>query len=193
MRVIRVCPVMNAFILSITAGLLFAPLVSIAELYKWTDEQGHLHITDAPPAGMHKKSILTVVPAPQSTSPKKVRVQPVIPESPRAEAYPLPAPSVTSPTGEGGPIQMTIEGLNPFQAMLTSSWQVFDGSERDVRAPVQAWKDKQGLDHYVDVLPVVKGGAEAGTKTKDPSISGQVRKGKEQAAGVSRSRHHAAE
>jgi len=184
---------MNAFILSIAAGLFFFPSISVAELYKWTDEQGHLHITDAPPAGTHKKSMLTVVPAPQSALPKKARVQPVAPDQPRAEVSPLPALNGESPADEELPPQLTIEGLNPFQAMLTSPWQVFDNSERDARAPVQSWKDKQGLDHVVDVLPVMKGGAEAETRIKAPSISGPARKGKKQAAGVSPSRHRATE
>ncbi|HRI37758.1 MAG TPA: hypothetical protein PLO50_04310, partial [Nitrospira sp.] len=66
-------------------------------------------------------------------------------------------------------------------------------SERQARAPAQSWKDKQGLDHVVDVLPVAKGGAEAGAKTKDPSLSGSTRKGKEQAVGVLRSGRQATE
>ncbi len=179
--------IMNVFILSIVAGLLLSPIVSLAELYKWIDEQGHLHITDAPPAGTYKKSNLTAVPAPQSVLPKKARVRPVVPEPPRAEARPLPAPSVTSPAGEKLPTQLTIEGLNPFQAMGISPWQVFNSREGDARAPVQAWKDKQGLDHFVDVLSVAKGDAEVGSKMKDPSLSGPTRKGKQQAAGVLRS------
>ena len=189
----RSSPIMNALILSIVAGLLFSPIVCSAELYKWTDEQGHLHITDAPPAGTHKKSNLTAVPVPQSALSKKASVRPVTPEPPRAEARPLSAPSVTSPASEEPPMLPTIEGLNSFQAMLTSPWQVIDNSERDARAPAQSWKDKHGLEHVVDVLPVAKGGAEAGAKIENLSISGHARKGKEQAAGVSRSRHHAAE
>ncbi|MBS0152542.1 MAG: DUF4124 domain-containing protein [Nitrospira sp.] len=184
---------MNMFLLSIVAGLLLSPVVSLAELYKWTDEQGHLHITDAPPAGTHKKSNLAGGQTPQSALPKKTRVRPIAPEPPRAEAHPLPSPNVTSPASEELPIQLTIEGLNPFEAMLTSPWQVFDNSERDAKAPVQSWKDKQGLDHFVDVLPITKGSAEAGTKTKDPSLSGPTRKGKEQAAGVLRSGRQGAE
>ncbi len=182
---------MKAVILSIVTGLLFFPIVSMAELYKWTDEQGHLHITDAPPAGTHKKSNLTAVPVPQSVLPKKTRGRPVAPEQPRAEAHPLPTPSVMPSAGEEPPTQLTIEGLNPFQAMGVSPLQVFASSEGDARAPVQSWKDKQGLDHVVDVLPVAKGGSEA--DTKDLSISGSARKGKRQAAGVLRSRHQAAE
>jgi hypothetical protein len=184
---------MNAVILSIAAGLLLSPIVSFAELYKWTDEQGHLHITDAPPAGMHKKSASTVAPAPQLALPKKTRVRPVTPEPSRAEVRPLSAPSVASPASEESPVQLIIEGLNPFQAMLTSPWQVFDNSEGAARAPVQSWRDKQGLDHFVDVLPPMKGGAEAGIKLDNPSVSRPARKGKEQAAGVLRSRHHATE
>ena len=184
---------MNVFLLSIVAGLLFSPIVGFAELYKWIDEQGDLHITDAPPAGTHKKSNLTAVQAPQSALSKKTRVRSAAPEPPRAEAHPLPAPSVTSPATEELPTQLTIEGLNPFEAMLTSPWQVFDSSEREARAPAQSWKDKQGLDHVVDVLPVAKGGAEAGGNTKDPSLSGSTRKGKEQAAGVLRSGRQATE
>lgn len=184
---------MNALILSIVAGLIFFPIVCSAELYKWTDEQGHLHITDAPPAGTHKKSNLTAVPVPQSALSKKASVRPVTPDPPRAEARPLSAPSVASSAGGEPPMLPTIEGLNPFQAMGISPWQVFDSREGDARAPVQAWKDKQGLEHIVDVLPVAKRGAEAGTKIENPSILGHARNGKERAAGVSRSRHHAAE
>lgn len=189
----RSSPIMNARILSIVAGLLFSPIVCSAELYKWTDEQGHIHITDAPPAGTHKKSNLTAVPVPQSALSKKASVRPVTPDPPRVEARPLSAPSVTSPANEESPILPTIEGLNPFQAMVTSPWQVIDNSERVARVPAQSWKDKQGLEHVVDVLPVAKGGAEAGAKIENLSISGHARKGKEPAAGVSRSRPHAAE
>jgi len=184
---------MNAFILSIAAGLVFFPIVSLAQLYKWTDEQGHLHITDAPPAGTHKKSTLTGVSAPQSALQKKARVRPVAPEQPRAEARPLPAPIGMSPAGDELPIQLTIEGLNPFQVMLISPWEVFDGSARDARVPVQSWKDKQGLEHFVDVLPAAKVGAEAGSKIKEPSISRSTRRGKEQAAGGLHPRHRATE
>jgi hypothetical protein len=183
----RLSSTMNVFILSIVAGLLVSPIVSLAELYKWIDEQGHLHITDAPPAGTHKKSNLTAVPVPQPASPKKTRVRPVAPEPSRAEVRPLSGPLVTPSAGEESPVQLTIEGLNPFQAMLTSPWQVFDGSARDARVPVQSWKDKQGRDHFVDVLPVAKGSAGAGDKIEAPSIPGPARKGKEQAASVLRS------
>lgn len=189
----RSSPIMKAFVLSTATGLLFSPTVSVAELYKWTDEQGHLHITDAPPAGTHKKSAITVVPAPQSVSPKKTRVRPVAPEQPRAEARPLSTQSVTSSAGEEVPLQLTIEGLNPFQAMMTSPWQVFESSERDARAPVQSWKDKQGFEHFVDVLPVPKRGSEARTKIEDLPTSGPARKGKGQAAGLSGSRDHTAD
>ncbi|HMS83939.1 MAG TPA: DUF4124 domain-containing protein [Nitrospira sp.] len=167
---------LNTLILSLAAGLLCFPIVSGAELYKWTDEQGHLHITDAPPAGTHKKSALTVVPDPHSVLPKKTRVRPVAPEQPRAEARPLSMQSVTSPTAEELPLQLTIEGLNPFQAMITSPWQVFESSEGDARAPVQSWKDKQGLEHFVDVLLDSKGGSKAGTKIEDLPASGSARK-----------------
>lgn len=186
-------PIMNAFILSIAAALFFFPIVSVAELYKWTDEQGHFHITDIPPPVTQKKSVLTVVPGPQSASPKKARVQPVAPEQPRAEAHPLPAPSVTRSTAEELPTQLTIEGLNPFQAIGVSPWQVFDSGEGDARAPVQLWKDKRGLDHVVDVLPATKGVTETGGRIEAPSMSGFVHKGKKQAAEVSSSRHHTTE
>ena len=184
---------MNMFVLSVAVGLLFSPTVSVAELYKWTDEQGHLHITDAPPAGTHKKSVLTGAPAPQSASPRRARVQPIVPEQPRAEARQLPDPNGTSPASEEPPLQLTIEGLNPFQALGTSPWQVFDGSQSDAKGPVQSWKDKQGLEHVVDLLPVPTGSAIAGTKKEDVSRPGPPRKGKEQASGVARSRHHATE
>lgn len=172
-------PIMNVVILSTVAGLLCASLVNGGELYQWTDEQGHLHITDVPPAVTHKKSVLTVVPAPPSASPKKVRVQPVAPEQPQAEVRPLPAPTGPSSGNEKVPSSLTIEGLNPFQAIGVSPWQVSDSSERDARAPVQSWKDKQGLEHFVDVLPASKGGAIAGPKGEDTSRPGTTRKGKE--------------
>ena len=189
----RSSSIMNAFILSIAAALSFFPSVSVAELYKWTDEQGHFHITDIPPPATQKKSVLTVVPGPQSASSKKARVQPVTPEQPRAEAHPLPAPIVTPSAGEELPTQLTIEGLNPFQAMGVSPWQVFDRSEREARAPVQLWKDKRGLDHVVDVLPATKGAAEARTRIEAQSLSGSARKGKKQSAEVSTSHQRATE
>lgn len=184
---------MNAFILSIAAVLFFVPIVGMAELYKWTDDQGHFHITDIPPPVTHKKSVLMVVPGPQSASPKKARVQSVAPEPPRAEAHRLPAPIATPSTGEELPTQLTIEGLNPFQAVGVSPWQVFDSIEREARAPIQLWKDKRGLEHVVDVLPATKGASETGIRIEPPSMSGSARKGKKQSAEVSTSHHHATE
>ena len=116
--------IMNVFFLSIVAGLLLSPIVSFAELYKWIDEQGDLHITDAPPVGTHKKSNLTAVPAPQSVLSKKTRVRSAASEPPRAEAHPLPAPSVTSPSNEELPIQLTIEGLKAEISKLREALQM---------------------------------------------------------------------
>lgn len=78
-----------------------------------------------------------------------------------------------------------MEGVSPSQATLTSSWQIFDSAQMNAKAPVQRWKDEQGIDHFVDVLPATLGTSEAAPKL-------EAVRAKERATGVSRSRHQPA-
>jgi hypothetical protein len=162
---------MNLFTLSVITGLFLWPIVGSAELYKWTDEQGNLHITDAPPLEQQKRSSPAVRPASRSTLPKKATVKPAMPELPRAEVYPVPEPSVTPSSLRDTVGQASIEGLSPNQATFTSAWQTFDGPTVVAKAPVQRWKDKLGIEHFVDVLPTVKApnGVEARPNQYRPS------------------------
>lgn len=180
---------MKVFILVLISGLLFWPVIGSAELYKWTDDQGNLYITDTPPPVMQKKAATTVAPAPRSASPKKATVRPSLPGRPQAELHPVPIPLGVSSASMEVPIQRPLEGLSPSQATLTSSWQVFDGAQVNAKAPVQRWKDGQGLDHFVDVLPPALGRAEAAPKFEDVSASTLTRGAKERMTAVSRSRH----
>jgi hypothetical protein len=162
--------VMNVFMLmGLMGGLLFWPAIGSAALYKWTDNQGNLHITDTPPPAAQKKSAMTETP--RSTLPKKTTIRPTLPGQPQAEIYPVPPPVVPSPEREEAPIQRPIEGLSPSQATLTSSWQRFDSAQMNAKAPVQGWKDEQGLDHFVDVLPLGGGEREAGAKGRPTNLS----------------------
>ena len=184
---------MKVFILSLASGLFLWPVVGSAELYKWTDEQGTFHITDTPPLVPHKKSTVTAVPAPRSTFPKKTMVRPTLPGQPRAQVHPVPSLIVPSPSIKEVSLQQILEGLNPNQATLTSSWHVFEGTQASAKAPVQRWKDEQGLDHFVDVLPEILGKSEATPKPEDVSASPSTRRIKERATVVSRSRHRSVE
>lgn len=148
---------MKLFTLSAITGLFLWPIIGSAELYKWTDEQGNLHITDAPPLELQKRSGPAVRPAPRSTLPKKAAVKPTMPELPRSEVYPLPEQSVTPSSSKAAGAQPSLEGLSPNQATFTSAWQTFDGSSMVAKAPVQRWEDERGLEHFVDVLPTAKG------------------------------------
>lgn len=183
---------MNVFILSLVSGLLLWPVIGSAALFKWTDDQGNLHITDTPPPWAQKKSATTAAPVPRSTLSKKTAVRPTLPAQPQAEVHPVPGP-VPSPASEDIPIQRAMEGLSPSQATLTSSWQLFENTQMNAKAPVQRWKDEQGLDHFVDVLPIAREGTEAEAKTEDVSASRSTRRTKERATGVSRSRHQQTE
>lgn len=184
---------MKVFILSLISGLLLWPVIGSAGLYKWTDDQGNLHITDTPPPGAQKKSATMSAPAPRPTLPKKATVRPILPDQPQAEVHPVPAPIVHSPTSEEVPIQRAMEGLSPSQATLMSSWQIFDGTQMNAKAPVQRWKDEQGLDHVVDVLPIAREAAEVGVRAEDVSASRSRQRAKERATSASRSRHQSPE
>jgi Domain of unknown function (DUF4124) len=191
--VLRASHNMQVFILSLISGLLLWPIVGSAGLYKWTDDQGNLHITDTPPPGAQKKSSTASAPAPRSTLPKKAAVRPTLPEQPLAEVHPVHAPIVHSSASEEVPLQRAMEGLSPSQATLTSSWQLFDSTEMKAKAPVQRWKDEQGLDHVVDVLPTAGEATETGARTEGVSASRSRQRAKERATSVSRSRHQSAE
>jgi len=86
-----------------------------------------------------------------------------------------------------------MEGLSPNQATLTSSWQVFDSTQVNPKAPVRQWKDGRGVEHFGDVLPANLGNLEAATKLEDVSVSVRTGRAKERATGVSRARHPSAE
>jgi hypothetical protein len=162
--------VTNIFMLmGLMGGLLFWPVIGSAALYKWTDEQGNLHITDTPPPVAQKKSAMTATP--RSTLPKKTTARPTLPGQPQAHVYPLRGPVVPSPKMEEAPIQRAMEGLSPSQATLTSAWQLYESTQMNTKAPVQRWKDEQGLDHFVDILPIGGGYTEAGVKERATSIS----------------------
>jgi hypothetical protein len=182
---------MKAFILGLMSGLIFWPVIGSAQLYKWTDDQGNLHITDTPPSVAQKKSATTPASAPRSTLPKKTTVRPTLPGQPQAEVHPAPVQTVPSHASEEVPIQRAMEGLSPSQATLTSSWQVFDGTRMHVKAPVQRWKDEQGRDHFVDVLPSALGGV--GAAKSEISASRSVVSGRDRPTAVSRKRHQATE
>jgi hypothetical protein len=184
---------MNVFFMSLVSGLLLWPIVGSAELYKWTDDQGNFHITDTPPPVTQKKATISVAPAPRPASPKKATVRPTLPGQPQAEIHPVPGPLDPSPANEDGPIQRAMEGLSPSQAVLTSSWQLFDSTQMNGKAPVQRWKDEQGLDHFVDVLPATVGSSEGAPKMEAVSASHSRPRVKERATSVSRSRHQSGE
>ncbi len=184
---------MKVFMLSLMSGLLFWPVIGSAELYKWIDDQGNLHITDTLPPVTQKKATNTVAPVPRSASPKRATVRPTLPGRPQAEIHPVPGPISHSPASEEVPIQRPMVGLSPNQATLTSSWQVFDSIQMNAKAPVQRWKDEQGLDHFVDVLPAILGSSEVAPKLEGVSVSPSPRRAKERATGVSRARHRSAE
>jgi len=184
---------MNVFILSLASGLLLWPMVGSAGLYKWTDDKGNIHITDTPPPMTQKKSAITVAPVPRPALPKKAAVRPAVPGPPQAEVQPVPGPIVPSPASEEVTIQRPMEGLSPSQAVLTSLWRIFDGIQMNAKASVQRWKDEQGLDHFVDVLPATLGSSAAASKLEDISVSHPARRLKDRAPGVSRARHQAAE
>ncbi len=169
------------------------PIVGWAELYKWTDDQGNVHITDTPPPVTKKNSATFPVPAPRSTVPKKTTVGPTPTGHPHAEVEPIPGPIVPSPAHEAVTIQRPMEGLSPSQAVLTSSWHIFDSTLMKAKAPVQRWKDEQGLDHFVDVLPVTRGSSETASQLEGGVVSHATRRAKERATSVSRSRHQSGE
>lgn len=193
MWISRVFHNMKVFRLVFMSGLLIWPIVGSADLYKWTDDQGNLHITDMPPPLTQKKSATSVPPAPRSASPKKTTVRPTLPHRPQAEIHLVPGSSGASPAREEVLIQRPMEGLNPNQATLTSSWRVFDGAQMNTKAPVQWWKDEQGLDHFADVVPITRGGPEAEVKAEDASVSRSTRRAKHRATSVSRSQHQTTE
>lgn len=181
----------NILVLGLMGSFVFWPLSGSAELYKWTDDQGTLHITDTLPSGMQKKSV--TAPAPRSTLPKKTTVQPILPGQPLAEVEPISNQIGTPPVTEAVPMQRASEGLSPSQATLTSAWQTFNGSPMNTKAPVRRWKDEQGLDHLSDVLPTPTVSAKNRGKLEDLSVSRATRKAKERVTGVSRLRHPATE
>jgi hypothetical protein len=184
---------MKVFMQGLMSVFLFWPIIGSAELYKWTDDQGNLHITDTPPRMAQKKSMNTASPVPRSAAPKKAAVRPTLPGRIQAEIHPVPDSIVPSHTSEEAPIHQTIEGLSLSQATLTSFWQVFDGNRSNTKVPVQRWKDKHGLDHFADVLPPTPSGSEIAPTLEGVPASHPARSAKQPAPGVFRSRHQPAE
>jgi len=180
---------MKVLMLGLISALMFWSAIGSAELYKWTDDQGNLHITDTPPPVTQKKSGTTVSPVPRSALSKKTTVRPILPGQPQAEVHPVPGSIAPSPPSDEGLIQRAMEGLSPSQATLTSSWQIFDNTQMNAKAPVLRWKDDRDLDHFVDVLPATLGRSGAAPQLEDVSISLLPRRTKERVTGVSRSRH----
>jgi Domain of unknown function (DUF4124) len=132
------------------------PIAGTAGLYKWTDAQGNLHITDVPPAS-EEKSAPAAEPAPSVSPPapqKKTVVKPPLPvERKRAEIAPVPSPTAASHAPNNKVrVQSPPAGLSPEQATVTSPWEVFEGNSANAKAGVQRWKDGKGIDHFDDVL-----------------------------------------
>ncbi|HSA86025.1 MAG TPA: DUF4124 domain-containing protein [Nitrospira sp.] len=180
---------MKIFMLSVMSVFLFWPDIGSAELYKWTDDQGNLHITDTPPRVAQKKSVNTASPVPGSAAPKKAAVRPTLPGRIKAEIHSVPNSIVPSQSSEEAPIQQTIEGLGLSQATLTSFWQTFGDDRLNTKVPVQRWKDKQGLDHFADVLPPTPSGSEIAPTLEGVSASHPARSAKQPASGAFRSHH----
>ena len=148
---------MKFLTLSIITGLLLSPIIGSAELYKWTDQQGQLHITDAPPSELQKKPDSSFKPNARSVQRMKATRSPSAPEHSRSEVRPLPEQSALSSSTKAEATQPSVEGLSPNLATLTSAWQTFDDSQVIANVPVERWKDERGLEHFVDVLSTGKG------------------------------------
>lgn len=143
-------------IVILLCGVLLWPAVGSAELYKWTDEQGNLHITDIPPAGSLKKSIPPSAKSSRPAPSQNPTEKPVGSSESRTRVAPG-FDAVTSPsTIEAVPPQLTLEGLSTYRATLVSSWKTFEGLESQAKAPVHRWKDGQGREHFSDILPIKK-------------------------------------
>ncbi|MGE0645512.1 MAG: DUF4124 domain-containing protein [Nitrospira sp.] len=161
---------MKCFMVAIITVLVLWPIIGLAELYKWTDEQGNLHITDALPRELQgKKSGPALKPSSQSTQPKKATLRPTAPDRSRALVHPLPE-SARTPYASEDTAHLDVVGLHPQQATLTSAWQTFDEARSFAKAPVQRWKDQRGLDHFVDVLPMFPSSAELGIPSSKPRL-----------------------
>ena len=161
---------MKFFTLTIITSLILWPIVGSAELYKWTDEQGNLHITDAPPPELQRKSGPAVKPSTRSAQPMKATPSPSLPERTRAKVRPVPEPSAILSSSKDPAAQPSVEGLSPKLATVTSAWQTFDGAQPAAKAPVQRWKDERGVEHFVDVLPTANSSAELGATPSKPRL-----------------------
>lgn len=153
-------------LLVLVGSSVFFPTIGAGQLYKWTDAQGNLHITDVPPPTSEKAPASKVKPAPQTSSPppppKKTAVPSQIPAGgKRAKAVPVPAPAVSSqsPKKVKKRAPVPVIGLKPEQATIASPWEVLDGKRGDAKVSVQRWKDGKGIDHFSDVMsPGSRGG-----------------------------------
>jgi len=146
----------DALILSLFCGVLLWPVVGAAELYKWTDEQGNLHITDIPPAGSPKKSTPPSAKSSRSAPSQNPTGKPGGSGEYRTRVAPGFDAVTSASTIEELLPELMLDGLNPHRATLVSPWKTFEGLESQVKAPVHSWKDAQGREYFTDILPVKK-------------------------------------
>jgi len=148
-------------VLGLAGWCAFCSPVEAGQLYKWTDAQGNLHITDVPPLNSGNGPVSVVEPTPPATNPvppgKKTAVTSQTPPGgKRVEVERVPR-SMVSPqsvkTSRGQGAQVPAAGLKPGQATVASPWEVVDGKQGAAKARVQRWKDERGIEHFVDVLP----------------------------------------
>ena len=142
------------------------PTIGAGQLYKWTDAQGNLHITDVPPPMSEKALAPKGNPAPQVSPSPPPQKNTVVPSQrpaggKRDKIVPVPTPA-TSPQSPKKVKKRALEpiiGLKPEQATIASPWEVLDGKRGNAKVGVQRWKDGKGIDHFSDVmLPGNRGG-----------------------------------
>lgn len=155
-------------VLGLAGWCAFCSPAEAGQLYKWTDAQGNLHITDVPPPNSENAPASAVEPTPPASGPvppkKKTAVPPQTPAGrKRVEVERVPRPkgspqSVKTSRGRGA--QLPAAGLKPGQATVASPWEVIDGKQGAAKVRVQRWKDERGIEHFVDMLPLgnVSGG-----------------------------------
>jgi len=153
-------------LLVLVGSSVYFPTIGAGQLYKWTDAQGNLHITDVPPPTSEKTPAPKVKPPPQVSSPPPPQKNTVVPSQipaggKRAKNVPVPTPA-TSPQPPKKVKKRTsvpVIGLKPEQATIASPWEVLDGKRGNAKVSVQRWKDGKGIDHISDVvLPGSRGG-----------------------------------
>jgi len=137
----------------------FFPTIGAGQLYKWTDAQGNLHITDVPPPANETAPVAKVKPrphvSPPAPPPKQTSIPPQAPvQGKRAKVVPAPAPmdSLKSSKKKQDGVRVPLAGLKPEQATIASPWEVMDRKRGNAKVGVQRWTDGKGIDHFSDVL-----------------------------------------